>query len=301
MSKKALVVGINDYSNWNGGVTVGGLTLSAPNLQWCVGDSNSFADLLKSGFSFDQVTTLQDSQATSQAILNGITNLLSTSTPGDTVCLYFSGHGGRIPEATGASSTRYYETIIPYDAAMITSMQVATIAQNLPPSEINFTLVLDSCHSGGMFLSPEARGFTWSKEDALAFQTACEAIVPLICLLDPSACDGNVSNLTVQDSGLCTMAVDAAKNSLDDAKATLLSACDYGQLSSESAALKHGYFTQAILDVVNACDFQITHPDLLAQLVPKVSGYAGSGQTPQLRGRPVRLQEDFLAGWNYSV
>jgi hypothetical protein len=35
MSKKSLVVGINDYCNWNGGVTVGGLTLSVPNLQWC--------------------------------------------------------------------------------------------------------------------------------------------------------------------------------------------------------------------------------------------------------------------------
>jgi hypothetical protein len=57
MAKKALVVGINDYSNWNNGVTVGDLSLSAPSLQWCVGDSSSFADLLQSGFNFDQVTT----------------------------------------------------------------------------------------------------------------------------------------------------------------------------------------------------------------------------------------------------
>jgi len=206
-----------------------------------------------------------------------------------------------MPETPGSSSTRYYETIIPYDTAMISSMQVATIAQNLPPSQINFTLVLDSCHSGGMLLSPDSRGFTWSKDAALTFQAACEAIVPWICLLDPSACDGNVSGLTVQDSGLCTMAVNTAKDSPEDAKATLLSACDYGELSSESSTVKHGYFTQAILDIVNACNFQITHPDLLSQLLQKVSAYAGGNQTPQLRGRPVRLQEDFLAGWNYSV
>ena len=128
MAKKALVVGINDYSNWNNGVTVGDLSLSAPSLQWCVGDSSSFADLLQSGFNFDQVTTLQDSQATSQAILTGITGLLNSSAAGDTVCFYFSGHGGRLPETAGSSSTRYYETIIPYDTAMISSMQVATIA-----------------------------------------------------------------------------------------------------------------------------------------------------------------------------
>ena len=299
MAKKALVVGINDYSNWNNGVTIGNLVLSAPSLHWCVSDSNSFASLLKDGFSFDQVQTLQDSQATSQGILNGITGLLNSSAAGDTVCFYFSGHGGRFADAT--DSSRYYETIIPYDAAMISSTQVATIAQNLPPSEINFTLVLDSCHSGGMFLSPDARGFVWSKDAAQAFQSACQAIIPWICLVDPSACDGNVSGLTLQDSGLCTMLADTSKDNPDNAKATLLSACDYGELSSESASIGHGYFTQAILDVVNACNFQITHPDLLTQVRQKVSGYAASGQTPQLRGRPIRLEENFLAGWNYSV
>ena len=65
MSKKALVVGINDYSNWNNGVTVNGVSLSAPNLHWCAADSNSFGQLLTNGFVFDEVTTLQDSKATS--------------------------------------------------------------------------------------------------------------------------------------------------------------------------------------------------------------------------------------------
>lgn len=301
MSKKALVVGINDYSNWNNGVTVGGLTLSAPNLHWCVADSDSFAQILKDGFGFDEVDTLQDSQATSQAILNGVNKLLSSGTAGDTVCLYFSGHGGRIPETPGDSSTRYYETIIPYDTTMITSMQVASIANALEPSYINFTLVLDSCHSGGMFLSPESRGFTWDNAMAQAFQAACQTIIPWICLLDPGALDGNVSSLNLQDSGVCTMSVDSSKDNPNDAKATLLSACDYGELSGESGKIGHGYFTQAMIDVINQCNFQITHPELLTELRQKVSGYAGNGQTPQLRGRPVRLEENFLAGWNYSI
>lgn len=301
MAKKAIVVGINDYSNWNNGVAIGGLTLSAPNLSWCVADSFSFAELLKSGFGFDEVKTLQDAQATSQAILDALTTTLGNSAPGDTVCFYFSGHGGRIPESPDSSSTRYYETIIPYDASMITSMQIAKIAQNLPPSQINFTLVLDSCHAGGMFLSPETRGFTWTQEAAQAFQSSCETIIPWICLLDATLLDGNVSALALSRSGLCTMQVDSSKDNPDTAQATLLSACDYGELSGESSSISHGYFTQAILDVVNACNFQITHPELLAQLGPKIAGYAGAGQTPQLRGRPVRLQEQFLAGWNYSI
>lgn len=67
----------------------------------------------------------------------------------------------------------------------------------------------------------------------------------------------------------------------------------------------HGFFTKAVLDTVNQSNFQISHPNLLAALRQKVSGFVstyGTGpQTPQLRGRPVRLSENFLMGWNYSI
>ncbi len=301
MAKRALVAGINDYSTWNNGVTVGNVTLSAPSLNYCVADSSSFAQLLRDAFLFDQVTVLQDAQATSQAILDGVNSLLSQSAAGDVMCFYFSGHGGRIPEDPTSSSTRYYETIVPYDAAMITSSQVANIAQALLPDFINFTMVFDSCHSGGMFLSPDSRGTIWDQATATLFQSICNAIVPWICLLDPSPLDGNVSNIAVPPSGVCTMSVDPSKDNPDTAKATLLSACDYGENSSESASVGHGFFTQAFLDTVNASNFQISHPNLLAALRTAVNAYANGSQTPQLRGRPVRLEENFLAGWNYSV
>jgi hypothetical protein len=136
---------------------------------------------------------------------------------------------------------------------------------------------------------------------AQAFQAACQAIVPWICLIEPGALDGNVSNLAMQASGFCTMAVDTSKDNPDNAKATLLSACDYGELSGEQPSLGHGFFTQAMIDAVNACNYSTSHPDLLAQLQQRVAQLAGAGQTPQLRGRPVRLEENFLQGWTYSI
>ena len=305
MAKRALVAAVNDYSNWNSGVTIGSLTLTAPNLHWCVADSNDFSQLLKDAFIFDEVTVLQDAQATSQAILAGISDLLSKSQAGDVVCFYFSGHGGRLPETPGDTTTRYYETIVPYDAKLVMSSQIATIAQALQPDFINFTLVLDSCNSGGMYLSPDSRAFVWDNASAEAFRDSCSAIIPWICLPDPSALDNNVSNLQLPDKGVCTMSVDASKDNPDDAKATLLSACDYGEESEERSELGHGFFTKAIIDAVNACNFQISHTDLLAALRKTVSGYVSTystpPQTPQLRGRPVRLEENFLAGWNYSI
>ena len=301
MAKKALVVGINDYSNWNNGATTNGVTLSAQNLSCDVADATDFGQLLKDAFLFDSVTMLQDSQATASAIVNSINSILSSSQPGDVMCFYFSGHGARLPEDPNSNTSRYYEAILPYDANLITSAQIASIARSLQPDVVNFTLVLDACFSGGMFLSPDAKRAVWDKAAATAFQAACCAIVPWICLLDVAAVDNNVSNLNLLPNGLCSMTKDPSKDNPTDAKATLLSACDYDELAGAASGKGHSTFTQAIIDTVNQCNFQINHPDLLAALRKHVTAYPGSNQTPQLRGRPVRLQENFLDGWNYCV
>jgi Caspase domain len=301
MTKRALVIGVNDYSNWNSGVTVNGLTLSAPNLNFCVADANDFSDLLKDGFSFDEVDILKDSQATSTAIFDAIKRKLAASQAGDVMCLFFSGHGGRIPADPNSSTSRYYETIIPYDAAMISSMQIGSIVDSLEPSIVNFTIVLDSCHSGGMFLSPDARGFVTDQATIQTFVDNCDTIVPWIGIGDASPIQQNVGSIQMLSSGLCTLTVDTSKNTVDQAKATLFSACDYAELSGESGSIGHGYFTKGIIDTVNACNFQISHPEFLKAVAEKTGASSGGTQTPQLRGRPVRLQENFLAGWNYSV
>jgi hypothetical protein len=301
MTKRALVVGINDYSNWATPVSYGGTSWTAPSLPNCTADADSFAQVLQDGFLFDEVTTLKDGNASSSAILNGIRGVLGQSGAGDVMCFYFAGHGARIPDGSSATATRYFETIIPWDATMVSSMDIAAIADSLQPSFVNFTLVLDSCHSGGMVLSPDSRGSLWDQATAQAFQAACQTVVPWICLVDSTGLSGNVSNLQLQSSGVCAMDVDASKNNPDNAKATLLSACDFNEDAGEAPAGGHGAFTKAILDAVTACNFSISHPDFLTAVRAGVTAEGVSTQTPQLRGRPVRLQENFLASWNYSI
>ena len=298
MAKRALVVGVNDYSNWNAPVAISGSTFTAPSLQFCVVDATEFAATLRDGFLFDEVEILLDSQATSTDILAKLKQKLVASQAGDVVCLFFSGHGGRIPEDPDNPSKRYYETIIPYDAAVISSMQIASIVDSLEPSVVNFTLVFDSCNSGGMFLSPDSRSYISDKSSIQTFVDNCQTIVPWIGLGDPSAIDQNVGSIEMLASGLCTMTVDTSKDTVSQAKATLFSACDYSQESAESSSIGHGYFTKAIIDTVNACNFEMSHPDFLAAVAAKI---ADQTQTPQLRGRPVRMQENFLTGWNYSI
>jgi hypothetical protein len=159
---------------------------------------------------------------------------------------------------------------------------------------------LDSCHSGGVFDPPgEAtiRTQAWSDEQAAAFAQSCRLIVPHVCLSDLSALQDNVS-VTRNRDGTMQMTVDEDLNFSGSAKATLLAACRYDQNSGGTGS--HGCFTQALIDTINQCGMQITHPNLLTQVRQAITKYTNT-QIPQLRGRPVRLEESFLEGWNYSI
>jgi len=289
MTKRAVCVGINDYSARNDCVT---LPDARP-------DGEAWAQLLVDAFTFDadKVTLITDKNASRQAVLSALSTMLRQSAAGDVACFFFAGHGGRNRLADGT----YFETICCADAGGdISDREIDEFAGALSPDFVNFTLVLDSCHSGGVFDPPGdaiIRGQAWSADQAAAFAQSCRLIVPHVCLSDPSALQDNVSVTRDQDGSL-QMSVDENLNFSDSAKATLLAACRYDQNSSGTGS--HGCFTQALIDTINQCGMQISHPDLLTQVRQSITKYT-SKQIPQLRGRPVRLQESFLEGWNYSI
>ena len=145
MSKRAVVVGVNDYSaqaSLPPGWSVG-------NLGCCVADAQSMQTLLQSAFLFNQVQVLTDGAATHDAIIQAIQDMLTASAPGDVACFVYSGHGGRFP-ADPANTGRYYEAIIPASGNPITDLDIYNLASQLDQSVVNFTLILDSCYSGGI-------------------------------------------------------------------------------------------------------------------------------------------------------
>jgi uncharacterized caspase-like protein len=307
MTKRALVVGINDYSNW-----ANTTPHRFASLNYCVPDAQSYKQTLVDGFGFadGDITCLLDSDATRDNILNNLRTILGQSGAGDVVCFYYSGHGDRLPEdGWDGSSGRFYETIVPYDADsngtnanMITSMEIAQLADSLEPSYVNFTIVLDSCHSGGVYLTPEDSGKGYMAEDdstLTAFVNRALCVLPWICCPSPDSVNGNVSQLSCSDNNV-SMYIDPSKDNPYDAKATLFSACNYDQLAGESGSVGHGYFTKAILDAVNACGYTVTYTSFLDAIRTAVANYTTT-QTPQLRGRPARLEENFLEGWTYSI
>jgi hypothetical protein len=288
MTKRAVCVGINDYSARS----------DCSNLNGARPDAEAWAQCLSDGFDFDpaKVTVLKDGAASRSAVMSAIGNMLKQSDAGDVACFFFSGHGGRDQSSDGST---WVESICCADeGGDITNSDFDTFAASLQPSYVNFTLVLDSCHSGGAFdaITPGAKSQSWSQDIIDKFASSCSLIVPHICIGDASSLSGNVS--VSKDGDSLSMSINSSLDFSDSAKATLFAACRYDQLSYDGA--KHGAFTQALLDTINQCNFQVAHPDLLDKVRDAITNYNHS-QIPQLRGRPVRLEENFLQGWTYSI
>ena len=89
------------------------------NLATCHRDSRILAELLSAGGGLAQQRILNNEQATRKNIEESITTWLPQITrPGDTVFIYFSGHGSQLPDQTGEGkdeADRTDESIIPYD------------------------------------------------------------------------------------------------------------------------------------------------------------------------------------------
>jgi len=293
MTKRAVCVGINDYS---GRTDCKSLPDARP-------DAEAWRSMLSDAFGFDasEVTLITDRRATRSVVLSALTSVLGKSEAGDVACFFFAGHGGR---GTSSDGSTYYESICCADAGGdITDVEINRLAASLQPSYVNFTLVLDSCHSGGVFDPPDPasaslRAIAWSDDDVQTFASSCTTIIPHVCLDDTSGMEGNITSAACNDDGTLRISVNEDLNFSDNAKATLLAACRYDQNAGSTG--KHGYFTQALLDTINQSNYSVAHPDLLSRATEAIAKYT-SNQTPQLRGRPIRLEENFLEGWNYSV
>jgi hypothetical protein len=129
------------------------------------------------------VTTFQDEQAT----IANVESFFSKSAANDEVLFYYSGHGDVFsgPEADGKD-----EVLVLYDKKLenatlrrrlvdfsLTDDRLTEIIQSHIDNHINFNLVLDCCHAGGMVDNMEAKFrseprftiFAGSTERSLAF------------------------------------------------------------------------------------------------------------------------------------
>ena len=309
MVKRAVVVGINDYT----GIDLTGRS----NLSCCVADATSVGDLLQSfGFNAADIIILSDGAATRDAVLSALSDMVRASEPGDVACLYFSGHGSIEPDdPTDPTCERFYESMCMATRPFLTDKDLFSIAEQLQQSVINFTVISDSCHSGGLDQEVDAaakyKSLALGDELSQHVQNFMNTWIP-VGISVPSnsdSCSNNVSQIAVSEVGHLVCEEDPSQIFVPLAKMTLISGCRFWELSYEANG--HGLLTQALLDTVNADNFQISYGDLILtlqqkvgaafqDLLPSIRTDYPQSQVPQLRGQANRMEEGFLQAWSTS-
>ena len=144
--KYALLVGINDYTNFD----------ETGDLSGCVNDVTLMSQLLvnKYGFSPDNVKVLLDKEATAENIEKSFReHLIGQAKPGDIVIFHFSGHGTYLDDDNKDEADGLDEALCAADCD-VTGPEIGYIRDDLLGSLIDeletddVTIVLDCCHSG---------------------------------------------------------------------------------------------------------------------------------------------------------
>ena len=137
--RRALCVGIDDYA-------------TAP-LAGCVQDATDWRDALAAmGF---EATLVTNRQATREAILAGLTDLVSTAARGDIVVFQYAGHGTQfedLGDEPGDEDDGKDEAFCPADmdtGAYVIDDDVRAIFATIGEG-VNLTCFIDCCHSGSI-------------------------------------------------------------------------------------------------------------------------------------------------------
>lgn len=132
MAKRALLVGIDTYPD------------PQNNLNSCVADTLAFKKMLQDVYQFDaaSIKLLHNRDATLENVLGGLDVLMAGVHSGDELVYFESSHGYRYPDGD-----TMVEVLCLYDH-FLKDADFAAKTQSAPAGVL--TVVLDSCHSGGM-------------------------------------------------------------------------------------------------------------------------------------------------------
>jgi hypothetical protein len=139
--RRALLVGVNHYPD------------PRNNLKGCVNDVLMMAQMLTTNYQFESsdIRLLTDERATTSGIRQRLRWLVEDTAPGSVLLFRFSGHGSQVRDRDGDELDDGLDEILcPYDLDWDDPFSDDEIAQVIEavPQGVNFTIVLDCCHSG---------------------------------------------------------------------------------------------------------------------------------------------------------
>jgi len=138
MLKKALLVGINDYTKFP--------------LRGCINDIMDMREALTEFFSYkaEDIKILQNREATKQGIIDGLRWLAEGGAGPAVRVFHYAGHGDFELDIDGDEKDKTDEALAPYDYltnGLLLDDELRKLYETFPPNS-NLTLVMDSCFSG---------------------------------------------------------------------------------------------------------------------------------------------------------
>ncbi|XWS75417.1 hypothetical protein CRYUN_Cryun01aG0086100 [Craigia yunnanensis] len=244
-------------------------------LHGCINDVVAMRDVLLQRFGFDSshVELLTDVPVPGSLILPtganikaALNRMVDKAEAGDVLFFHFSGHGTTISSLEPGQPFRQDEAIVPCDLNVITDMDLRQLIRRLPKGS-SFTILSDSCHSGGLI----------DKEKEQIGHSTLEKIIPTVyhrpksissktihqCLKsvwpEPNPDIGSLmSGIFGKDVSLKFLPQlerDLFK-SLDENEGILLSGCEANETSADvvwsnsSGGKAYGAFTSAVRQVL---------------------------------------------------
>ncbi|KAK2661424.1 hypothetical protein Ddye_007957 [Dipteronia dyeriana] len=145
--RRAVLVGCN-YPNTNS------------ELHGCINDVVAMKEVLIKRFKFESsgIELLTDAtepgsslviMPTGANIKAALKRMVDGAEAGDVLFFHYSGHGTRIPSMKPGRPFRQDEAIVPTDFNLITDLDFRQLVNRLPKGT-SFTILSDSCHSGGL-------------------------------------------------------------------------------------------------------------------------------------------------------
>jgi hypothetical protein len=213
-------------------------------LQCAAADARALADLLRAKaaplFEGVEVRVLLDEEATRRHFIENLGWLRQSVRDRDVGLVFFSGHGAYRDET-------FY--MLPVDAEVADLDSTAVAAEQLKkilPTRGRLMVLLDACHSGAEALSLTPHG------PAMRL-TSSPAAIPIRRLeWTGMAPAGLVAQQPDGDTLLARQLVPVTDNLVRELSyehgVITMSSSTAGEVSVESAELRHGYFTQALLE-----------------------------------------------------
>lgn len=284
MTKKAVVVGINDYAP----IGVGG-----PDLNGCINDARDMANtLVICGFTPANVRILTNQNATRSNIISYLNWLIKGSVSGDSLVFYYSGHGTRVANiGSDLEIDGLDEAICPHDYAtggVLRDDDFKTLFDTLKPG-VNLEVIFDCCHSGtgtrkmnlgleGFPLNESPRFIPPMLEDEFYFSYSKD-------LEEKEAKKSGEATKTAK--GLVTV---------KELNHVLWAGCKDNQVSMEGdvGGLTRGYFTYNFCKILRATSGNITRKLLDAQTANALAAM-GAAQTNQTESTTVKRKLKIFA------